>query len=219
MAALALRLLAIVIAGASAYLALFSSTFDLVGDGFGERCERFMAGRAGPFESSWDMTSTGVEVSCQDRNDGAAARFVESHLWPLYLWEAVGQPVLVAVASYLLVTWFLKSIGRRLKAARGEPLPLQGESDQEASSIPRRLRRYLSTKRSRVHLVGLVVATATLTADHLITMSRASFPYQRSLFVSPLGVPAAAAAGTLTIMILQCRAQSRSGKSRIKSNS
>lgn len=210
--ALVLRLLAIAIAGLSAYLALLSSMFDLVGDGFGERCEQHMAGRSGPFEWSWDMTTAGVEVSCQDRSVGVAPRFVESYLWPLYLWEAVGQPVFLTVASYLLAAWLLGSIVRRLKAPRGEPPPYGGGSDQDASPIARRLWRHLSFKRSSSHLAGLLVATAVLTADHLVTMVNATFPYHRSLFVSLFGVPAAVVSGSLTVVILQRRAQPSSGE-------
>lgn len=205
-------LLVVAVAGVCAYVALWTSTFELVGDGFGERCEQNMVGRSGPLEWSWDMTASGVEVSCQERTDGVPMRFAERHLWPFYIWRAVGEAIFVAVAAYLMTSWASDAIGRRLRNKRGPARPLVGGTPAEFPSLSQRVKQYLANKRYTSHLLGLLVATALLTADHLLTMARAQLPYQRDLFVSPFGAPAAAVAGLLVVVIHQRRAASRSGK-------
>lgn len=181
---LGVALLAVALAATCAYFAIWTSTFELVGDGFGERCEQTLAGRSGPFDWSWDMSASGVEVSCRERGGGASTSFEEFHLWPIYLWRSVGMAIFVGAIAFLVVSWASVAIRRRLGTA----------------AVPNRaLDR--PTDRYRPIALGFLVAASYLVRDHLVTMARARLPYQPSVFVSPLGVPAAAMAGSLLALL------------------
>lgn len=218
------------VAVAFLYAYLYQTTQSTVGRIAEEKCELATSSFQGQRQYEWRLEGSGPSWYCIYRNDGEQARYTQSWLWPVYIFNVAVLPLLVSALAYAVVRWlvikaaslaFGKSPESGVRRAQTLESSLRPPSREEAQGWPRILGGWLRRIVRAVEDlwpgswlgggVGLGIGASILLADNLITLAAATFPFREDFLVS-LPTPAVAlTAGLLSFTWIRRRADRDTG--------
>lgn len=219
------------VAVAVLYVYLYGATLTMVGGAAEEKCEQVASSFRGPHEYDWSLEVTGPSWHCVYSDDGQERQYSQSWLWPVYIWNVAVLPLFVGALAYAFIRWLLmkatsllfggihgtsasgRDFAQALTSSQGLPRRDAARAQGWVRTLGGWLRgigRALEDCWPGVWLAGgvaLGVAASILLADNLITLGKASFPFDQDFFVSVAGPPVALTVGLVAFTAIRKRAE------------